>query len=158
MKIQLIILSILFAIASSCGSPTDSGMTKKKTITSQVAQQSKTKTTNESSENNTTSEEEVIIPKEQLFKAKEIIESVTTKEKALIDGKLLFKKNCSICHGIKGNMKINGAKDLTKSKATLVKSVAQVYFGRKLMTPFKGKLTDTEIVVVSEYANSLRDQ
>jgi len=156
MKASLLILPLLLILISSCGSPTDSGMTKKKTITANIEEskasaQAKSTPIKEK-------EEAVIIPKEQMDKAREIIASVSEEDLAQLDGKLLFKSNCSICHGIKGNMKVNGAKDLTKSKASLVKSVAQVYFGRKLMTPFRGKLTDAEIVATSRYANSLSEK
>jgi len=151
--LEILCLSVLILI-TACGSPTDSGMTKKKTITSEVAQETKASTTSLSREAEDESEV-VVIPKDQLIKAEEIITSVTAEELGLLDSKLLFKQNCSICHGMKGNMKINGAKDLTKSRTTLVKSVAQVYFGRRLMTPFKGKLTDAEIVATSQYALDL---
>ena len=51
----------------------------------------------------------------------------------------------------------NGAKDLTISEADLTERVAQVYFGKGLMTPFKGVLSDAEIVAVSQYLETLRD-
>ena len=53
-------------------------------------------------------------------------------------------------------MKINGAKDLTKSKISINEAVAQVYFGRGLMQPYKGLLSDAEIIAVSKYSESLR--
>ncbi len=93
---------------------------------------------------------------EQLAKAKEIIASVSKEEVSSINAKKLYKMNCGICHGFKGNMMINGAKDLTISKISLQESVAQVYFGKGLMTPFKGVLKDAEIVAVSTYVETLR--
>jgi len=93
---------------------------------------------------------------EQLAKAKEIIASVSKDEISSINAKKLYKMNCGICHGFKGNMMINGAKDLTISKISLQESVAQVYFGKGLMTPFKGVLKDAEIVAVSTYVETLR--
>ena len=47
-------------------------------------------------------------------------------------------------------------KDLTKSKLPLVESVAQVYHGKGLMTPYKGILKDPEIVAVAKYIETLR--
>lgn len=93
---------------------------------------------------------------EQLAKAKEMISSISEDEIKSINAKKLFKSYCGICHGFKGNMKINGAKDLTISSISLEESVAQVYFGRGLMTPFKGVLKDAEIVALSKYAETLR--
>ncbi len=155
MKTHHLFLLLLLSTILSCVNPTDSGMTKKKTITSSQITESKASPVRQSQDLNAPNEEEVIIPKEQIKKAKEILAAVTDEELDQLDGKLLFKQNCSICHGIKGNMKINGAKDLTKSKTSLVRGVAQVYFGRNLMTPFRGKLSDAEIVAVSKYAQSL---
>ena len=93
---------------------------------------------------------------EQLAKAKEIIASVSEDEVSSINAKKLYKMNCGICHGFKGNMMINGAKDLSISKIALEESVAQVYFGKGLMTPFKGVLKDAEIVAVGKYVETLR--
>jgi len=66
----------------------------------------------------------------------------------------IFKMHCALCHGFKGNMMINGAKDLTKSTIPLEESVAQVYHGKGLMTPYKGVLTDAEIIAVCQYIES----
>ncbi len=88
---------------------------------------------------------------EQLQKAKDIIASVSAEDIAAVAAKKKFKMLCAACHGFTGNLKVNGAKDLTKSKITLEESVAQVYFGKGLMTPFKGIMTDAEIVAVAKY-------
>ncbi len=91
------------------------------------------------------------IPPEQIEKAKAIIAAVSEEEIAAVDAKKKFKMLCAACHGFKGNLKVNGAKDLTKSKISLEESVAQVYHGRGLMTPFKGLMSDAEIVAVAQY-------
>jgi len=91
------------------------------------------------------------VPPEQLAKAKEIIASVSAKDIAAVDAKQKYKLVCSACHGFTGNLNVNGAKDLTKSTLPLAESVAQVYHGKGLMTPFKGLLSDAEIVAVSKY-------
>ena len=87
----------------------------------------------------------------QIAKAKSIISSISTSDLSKADGAKLFKMNCAICHGLKGNMMINGAKDLTKSKLPLQESVAQVYYGKGLMTPYRDVLSETEIVAVCQY-------
>lgn len=95
------------------------------------------------------------VPAEQMQKAKELIDAAAS-DLSSIDAKGLFKKQCAICHGFKGNLMINGAKDLTKSNISLAESVAQVYFGKGTMTPFKGILSDEEIVAVAQYTETLR--
>ncbi len=119
-----------------------------------------TKTT-KSSKKNTKKKNNVIkdakpIPPKQLEAAKAIIKRADEEELAALDGLKLFKTHCALCHGFKGDMKINGAKDLTKSEISLNEAVAQVYFGRGLMQPYKGLLSDTEIIAVSKYSETLR--
>ncbi len=99
-------------------------------------------------------QEESTMTKEQLATAQKLIDKY--KNVSLDNAKKIFKSSCAICHGFKGNMMINGAKDLTKSKISLKESVAQVYFGKGLMTPFKGVLKDEEIIAVSKYVETLR--
>ena len=93
---------------------------------------------------------------EQLAKAKEIINNVGAKDLAGVDAKKKFKTFCATCHGFKGDLNVNGAKDLTISKISLEESVAQVYHGKGLMTPFKGIMTDAEIVAVAKWIEGLR--
>lgn len=101
-------------------------------------------------------EEVVPVPPEQLAKAKEIIEGASEEAIAAVDAKKKFKMYCATCHGFTGNLNVNGAKDLTKSKIDLEGAVAQVYHGRGLMTPFKGIMEDAEIVAVAKYIETLR--
>ena len=91
------------------------------------------------------------VPPEQIKKAKEIIASVSREEIEAVDAKKIYKMRCAACHGFQGDSNINGAKDLTKSRLPSEESLAQVYFGKGLMTPFKGILDDVEIVAVSKY-------
>lgn len=101
-------------------------------------------------------EQEVSVPKEQLDKAKALIAATSDETLSGIDAKAKFKMVCANCHGFKGDMNVNGAKDLTISKLPLAESVAQIYFGKGLMTPFRGLLKDAEIIAVAQYAKSLR--
>ena len=94
---------------------------------------------------------------EELAKAKEIIANVTEEAVAGVNAKKKFRMFCTNCHGTKGDLNLNGAKDLTISKASLEESVAQIYHGKGMMTPFKGILKDEEIVAVSKYIVKLRN-
>lgn len=101
-------------------------------------------------------EQDEKLPPDQIAKADEIIAAVKASEVEAVDSKKLFRTHCAICHGFKGNMMVNGAKDLTKSKIPLNEAVAQVYHGKGLMTPYKGILSDTEIVALAKYSETLR--
>jgi len=93
---------------------------------------------------------------EQLAKASQILDEVDSPEIDVVDSKKLFKIHCSVCHGFNGDMQINGAKNLVKSRISIEEAVAQVYHGKGLMTPYKGVLTDAEIIAVSQYTETLR--
>lgn len=92
----------------------------------------------------------------QINKAKELIASVSKAEIKTVDAQKKYKIFCGTCHGFSGNANINGAKDLTKSKVDLTTSVAQVYHGKGLMTPFKGIMNDAEIIAVCQFIETLR--
>lgn len=91
------------------------------------------------------------IPEEQISKAKEMLANVSTEDLAEIDAKAKFNMLCSACHGTNGKLKMAGAKDLTTSIASLEENIAQIYHGKGLMTPFKGIMSDAEIVAVAKY-------
>lgn len=93
---------------------------------------------------------------EQIDKAKSLISSASNTALEGIKAKKVFKTNCAYCHGFTGNLGINGSKDLTASVVSLEEAVAQIYFGKGLMTPYKGILSDIEIVAVAKYAETLR--
>jgi len=93
---------------------------------------------------------------ENLEKAEAIIAKIDMDVVEAMDGKTIYKKYCSVCHGFKGDMQMNGAKDLRKLKTSLVERVAQVNFGKGLMTPFEGVLKEEEIVAVAKYIETLR--
>jgi len=94
----------------------------------------------------TAEEEDQTVPPKQLKKAKKILAAI-----AEVDAKGRYKTFCAACHGFDGTLGVNGAKDLSISTLPIEESVAQVYFGKGLMTPFKGLLKDHEIVAVSKY-------
>ncbi|MEZ5059534.1 MAG: c-type cytochrome [Saprospiraceae bacterium] len=72
------------------------------------------------------------------------------------DGAKLFKTYCVQCHGLYGDMQINGAKDLTKSELSLEERITMVENGKNLMTPFKGMLTKEQIEAVAKYTMELK--
>lgn len=118
----------------------------------------KKKKTNEAKTTSKETEKPTIpTPPEHLEKAKQIIAAVDMDKVAAVDAKKKYKQFCAACHGFKGNLMVNGAKDLTQSKISLVESVAQVYFGKGLMNPHKGLMDDEEIVAVAQYIETLRE-
>ncbi len=140
----------------ACVGSTDSGTQKKQTIRDEVEEVVGSTSTAIAKEEEIVYEEKSVDP-EKIAKAKEIIASVSDEDIAQLDALKLFRKNCAICHGRKGNMKINGAKDLTISKLTMEERVANIYFGQGLMTPFKGVMTEAEIVATAKYIQGFRE-
>ncbi len=160
---SLIVMTIL--IACSGDKPQSSGTSKAvKSAKSSSVEKKETykmkKTESESKKavasKSSEAEEDQTEPmtKEQLDKAKNLIKKAG--DVSDVDGKKLFKMNCTSCHGLKGNLKINGAKDLSKSKINLENAVAQVYFGKGLMTSYSQILSEKEIVAVAKYTETLR--
>ena len=140
---------IVFITFSQCGDGLSGGSPVNKVVT--VQKSDAKKATDMKASGSTSS-----MNADQVAKAKEIIASVTDKALQGINPKKIFKTNCASCHGFTGNLAINGAKDLTKSKVSLEEAVAQVYHGRGLMTPYKDVLSAAELVAVSKYAETLR--
>jgi len=73
-----------------------------------------------------------------------------------VDGKSIYKDYCIACHGFYGDMGGSGAFDLTKSTLPLEERVKVIAGGRKLMTPFKGLLSEEKIRAVAEYVGTLK--
>lgn len=146
-KLNLLSIFMVLILIISCG---DEKPQKLKIDRGPKKEKSKDAKMDDSAEE---SEEEqtVTLSPEKIAKAKEIIAAASDKDIAAVDGKAKYKMFCAACHGFTGNANINGAKDLTKSKVGLVESVAQVYHGQGLMTPFKGIMKDEEIVAVCNY-------
>lgn len=73
------------------------------------------------------------------------------------DGAAVFRKNCVTCHGAKGSLGLNGAKDLTASNLNLDERMTIITEGKKLMTPFGVILSRQEIKAVAEYTLTLKN-
>lgn len=71
-----------------------------------------------------------------------------------LNGEELFAKHCKLCHGIKGNLQLNGAKDLKESVLTLEERVILITNGKNAMTPFKNVLSKEEIEKVADYSQT----
>jgi cytochrome c6 len=71
-------------------------------------------------------------------------------------GEELFNTNCTLCHGRKGDLGMNGAKDLTVSVLTREQMIAMVTNGKGAMMPYKNVLTAKQIELVVDHARTLR--
>ncbi len=72
-------------------------------------------------------------------------------------GQQIFRKHCVLCHGAKGNLKLNGAKDLGESQLSLEERVLIITKGRNVMTPFERVLSAEEIEAVARYTFTFSD-
>ncbi len=73
-----------------------------------------------------------------------------------LTGKDIYRQNCILCHGIKGDLETNGAKNLTRSVISLEERILVITEGRNVMTGFKEKLTPDEIQKVAEFTLQLK--
>jgi len=71
-------------------------------------------------------------------------------------GEAVYKSNCKLCHGSKGDAQVSGAKDLTVSALTLEETKALITEGKGAMKAYKDILSVEEIDVVSAYVLTLR--
>jgi cytochrome c6 len=72
------------------------------------------------------------------------------------DGEAIYKKYCTLCHGVDGKLGLNGSKDITISKLTEPERVIQITKGKNTMTPFEGILSPEEIQAVAAYTMTLK--
>ena len=93
---------------------------------------------------------------EQIRLARSLIASSDASKIKAVNAKKMFKNYCAVCHGRKGNLELNGAEKLSKSSASLEQRVAQIYFGKGTMAPFKGIIKNEEIVAVAKYLDELK--
>ena len=145
-KISIFLVAVFITFLMSCGDDKPKDVYKNKNQDAPKAEKAVEKTQ--------TDPNATVIPPEELAKAKEVIAGADAAAIAAVDAKSKFNMFCAVCHGKTGNLNVNGAKDLTKSRISLEESVAQIYHGRGLMTPFRGILKDPEIVAVAKYIQS----
>ena len=72
-------------------------------------------------------------------------------------GRQIFRKHCVLCHGARGDLKLNGAKDLGESQLSLEERVLIITKGRNVMTPFERVLSAEEIEAVARYTFTFSD-
>jgi len=72
----------------------------------------------------------------------------------VVDGKKVWKTYCIACHGLYGDMQVNGAKNLNLSILSKSERIEIITNGKNVMTPFKDVLSPEEIKAVAEYTIS----
>ena len=149
-SLLILVLSVMIFIGTACSGDQPSEK-KPRSAKADPASYNRTSPDSEKEEEAPEEEEVRTVPPEQLAKAKAILAAATEDQIAEVDAKGKYKMFCAACHGFDGALGVNQAKDLSASELSLEESVAQVYFGKGLMTPFKGLLKDHEIVAVSKY-------
>ncbi|WBM74816.1 c-type cytochrome [Saprospira grandis] len=68
-----------------------------------------------------------------------------------VNGAMVYKKNCVVCHGANGRMALNGAKILPESTMTLEERIMQIKKGKGAMQAYEGVLSEAAIKAVAEY-------
>lgn len=92
----------------------------------------------------------------KLEQAEKMLSSTDEAAVEKVNQQKVYNLYCALCHGAKGDKSLQGSKLLTESTMSLKEMVAQVYFGKGNMVPYKGTLSDVEIVAVSKFVESLR--
>jgi cytochrome c6 len=77
---------------------------------------------------------------------------------ATVDGAVIYKKYCILCHGADGKLGLNGSKDITASTLTKEERMVLITNGKNTMTPFGGILSKEEIEAVAEYTFTLKSK
>jgi len=72
-------------------------------------------------------------------------------EKKAVNGAMVYKKNCVVCHGANGRMALNGAKVLPESTLTLEERIMHIKKGKGAMQAYEGVLSEAAIKAVAEY-------
>ena len=73
-----------------------------------------------------------------------------------VNGQEIFESNCIQCHGLKGNLQVSGASDLTKSNLSEEQIINFIKKGRNAMIPYEKLLTESQINAVATYVQGLR--
>lgn len=81
---------------------------------------------------------------------------VAAQGRAPSEGQILFNTQCALCHGRKGDLGLNGAKDLTLSIMKREEMIALVNNGKGAMMAYKTMLSKKEIEAVVDHVITLR--
>jgi len=71
-----------------------------------------------------------------------------------VDGKKIWKTYCIACHGLYGDMEVNGAKNLNLSTLAVNERIEIITNGKNVMTPFKTVLSPEQIEAVAKFTIS----
>lgn len=74
--------------------------------------------------------------------------------KKAVDGKKVWKTYCVACHGLYGDMEVNGAKNLNLSTLPVAERINIITNGKNVMTPFKDVLSAEQIEAVAKFTVS----
>ncbi len=83
-------------------------------------------------------------------------EPPTVSAEPELPGKVIFTKNCKLCHGADGTLGVSGAANLSISALTLEEKIQVITNGRRGMASWKSQLTPEEIRMVATYVETLR--
>jgi cytochrome c553 len=72
------------------------------------------------------------------------------------DAELIYKQNCSNCHGADGKLGLNGAKDLSMSSLNTSEKENVIANGKGIMPPFKGSLNEQQINDLAQYIEGFK--
>jgi mono/diheme cytochrome c family protein len=74
------------------------------------------------------------------------------------NGSAIYKQNCKVCHGGKGDLGVGDAADLSRSEKTFEEKLYIITNGSDSgkMTSFKGVLTEKEISAVIAHIETLK--
>ncbi len=73
-----------------------------------------------------------------------------------IDGKKIYQKYCVSCHGVQGDLGLNGAVHLHKSVLSIDEKIIVITKGRNTMTAFEKILSSDEIKSVALYTEQFK--
>ena len=79
-----------------------------------------------------------------------------SKDNEPIDGAIVYKKYCVMCHGVDGKLGLNGSKDITVSTLSKEERMVLITTGKNTMTPFGGILSPEEIEAVAEHTMTMK--
>jgi mono/diheme cytochrome c family protein len=72
------------------------------------------------------------------------------------DGKKIYQKYCSSCHGVQGDLGLNGAIHLNESSLNIDEKIIVVTKGRNTMTAFGNILSPDQIKSVVLYTEQFK--
>lgn len=75
---------------------------------------------------------------------------------ASLQGNIIYKRNCMVCHGTYGTLGVSGASDLSHSTLDTGEKVIVITEGRKNMPSFRKSLSPEQIRAVAAFTETLK--